>query len=145
MRQPLTLRLKSALFAGAAAGLFAPLLWPFVVLAMQGRIADWHVLLSGLVAVAGFGLLVGLVVSLFVGFPILLLLHKFALEQPLVVMGAGALISTLTLSEFMSWPIRLWPLYSFAVALGGLCGFVAWLCMRPHPASKRDGPRAARP
>ena len=145
MRQPLTLRLKSALFTGAAAGLFAPLLWPFVVLAMQGRVADWYLLFSGLVAVAGFALLVGLVVSLFVGFPALLLLHEFALEQPFVVIGVSALISTLTLSKFMSWPIGLWPLYSFAVALGGLCGFVACLHIRANHAVKRDAPQAGRP
>ena len=112
---------------------------------MQGRIADWYLLFSGLVAVAGFALLVGLVVSLFVGFPALLLLHEFALEQPFVVIGVSALISTLTLSKFMSWPIRLWPLYSFAMALGGLCGVVAWLHIRSNHAVKQDARKRRAP
>lgn len=138
MTQPFTLRLKSALFAGASAGLFAPALWPFVVLATQGRIGDWYVFLSGLGAVAAFALVIGLLVSLVVGFPVLLLLHKFALEHPPVVIGAGALIATLTLSKFMSWPLSLWPLYSFAMVLGGLCGLVAVRHMRSHLQSRRS-------
>jgi hypothetical protein len=145
MTQPYTLRLKSALFAGAAAGLFAPILWPFVILATQGRIANWYVLLSGLIAVAGIALVIGLLVSLLVGFPVLLLLHKLALEHPPVVIGAGALITTITLSKFMSWPLSHWPLYLFALVLGGLCGSVAVRHMRSNPAVKRDAPQAARP
>lgn len=144
MSPSFTLRFRSALLAGAVAGLFAPMLWPFVVWAMEGRIADWYSLLSGLLAVAGVAFIVGLAVSLAVGFPVLLLLHRFSLEQPLIVIGAGALISTVTLSKFMSWPMSLWPLYSFAVVLGALCGFVAVVHMRSNPAVKRDAPQAAR-
>ncbi|MFP5505346.1 MAG: hypothetical protein ACLGH6_04050 [Gammaproteobacteria bacterium] len=145
MTPPFTLRLKSALLAGAAAGLFAPALWPLVVLATQGRITDWYVFLSGLVAVAGLALAVGLLVSLVVGFPVLLLLHKLALEHPPVVIGAGALIATITLSKFMSWSLSLWPLYLFAMVLGGLCGLVAVGHMRTNHAVKRDAPQAVRP
>jgi hypothetical protein len=130
--------LRSALFGGAAAGLFAPALWPFVILAQHGRISDWYVLLSGLVAVAGLALLVGLLVALAIGFPVLLLLHKYALDRPLFVVIAGALISTATLSRLMSWPISHWPLYAFAVVLGGLCGLVAVGHMRSNIAVKRD-------
>lgn len=129
MSPSITLRFKSALLAGAVAGLFAPVLWPFVVWAMEGRIADWYSLLSGLLAVA-------------VGLPVLLLLHRLSLEQPLIIIGAGALISTVTLSKFMSWPFSLWPLYLFAAVLGGLCAFVAVVHMRSNPAAKRDAPQA---
>lgn len=140
MWYPFTLRLKSALLAGAAAGFFAPLLWPFVVLGKQGGITDWYVLLSGLFAVAWIAFVVGLLVSLAIGFPVLLLLHRFALDRPLVVIGAGALISTVTLSKFLSWPISHWQLYLFAVVLGGLCGFVSVLHMRSNSAVKRRAP-----
>lgn len=143
MSPSFTLRFKSALLAGAVAGLFAPVLWPFVVWAMEGRIADWHALLSGLLAVAGAAFIVGLAVSLAVGLPVLLLLQGLSLEQPAIVIGAGVLISTVTLSKFMSWPISLWPLYSFAAVLGGLCAFVAVAHMRANPAAKRDARQAA--
>ena len=144
MSPSFTLRFKSALVAGAAAGLFAPMLWPFVVWAVEGRIADWHSLLPGLLAVAASALIAGLAISLLLGLPVLLLLHRLSLEQPLIIIGAGALISTATLSNFMSWPVSRWPLYLFAVLLGGLCGFVAVAHMHANRAVAHDRPQATR-
>jgi hypothetical protein len=143
MSSSFTLRFKSSLLGGAVAGLFAPVLWPFVVLAMEGRIADWYTLLSGLVAVAGFAFIIGLAVSLVVGLPVLLLLHRFSLERPLIVVGAGALISTLALSKFMAWPISVWPVYSCGAMGGGLCAFVAVVHMRSNPSFKRGALKRA--
>jgi len=135
MRNRLRLRFKSALIAGATAGVFAPLLWPFVVWAVQGHISDWQSLLSGLLTVAGFALILGPAVSLIVGVPLLSLLDRLNLERPPVVVTAGALLGTVTVSNFMSWPLSLWPLYLYLLVLGGLCGFVAVRVMDSHTAA----------
>ena len=64
----------SALWGGAAASVFAPLLWPIVVLIEQGRIS--FSFLFALPSVAFIALLSGLVFSAIVGFPLLAVLDR---------------------------------------------------------------------
>lgn len=117
--------LKSALLAGAAAGLFAPLLWPLAILADQGRLTEWSILPSALLTVATFALLGGIAIGLLIGFPVLLLLRRFSLDRPSTVVLASMLIGVASVSGLFSWPPQAWPLYGFTALLSGLCGVVA--------------------
>jgi hypothetical protein len=124
LTHPYMVRLKSALLAGTSAGLFTPLLWPLVILGIQGRIVDCCVVFRGLVAVSAFAVAIGLIVAVVAAFPLLLLRHKFGVDGPLVVVCAGALIGTLTLSKFMSWPGRFGPCMRLRWSWAA---FAAWL------------------
>jgi hypothetical protein len=119
-----TLRsLRSALTGGAAAFLIAPLLWPFVVYIEQGHFSS--TLFAGLLAVSAFALAAGLVVALLVGFPLLVLLQRLRLTNPLLVVVPAALTSAVVFSKFLSWPLSAWPLYGYFLIVGGFCGGVA--------------------
>jgi len=117
--------LLSALFGGAAACIFAPVLWPLVIYLEKGGIPDLSGLLNGLVAVAGLALLGGLLLGVLVGFPLLLLFPRVGIRNPLFIVLAGAIASAVVFSGFMSWPASAWPLYAFFTIVGGLCGAVA--------------------
>jgi len=117
--------LVSALFGGAAAFLFAPILWPFAIYIEKGGIPELSVLLSGLLTVAGAALVGGLLLGLIVGFPLLLLFPRMGIRNPIFIVLAGAFSSAVVFSGFMSWPVSAWPLYAFFSIVGGLCGAVA--------------------
>lgn len=126
MISPVSKSLLSALFGGAAAFFFAPMLWPLVMLLQPSGFWYWDSsLLAGLLAVAGFALAGGLLFGLFIGFPLLLFLQRFKLNNPFYLILAGGALSTIVFSELLSWPARAWPLYGYLFAVGGLCGAVA--------------------
>ncbi|MBK7280572.1 hypothetical protein [Candidatus Aalborgicola defluviihabitans] len=107
----------SALWGGAAASVFAPLLWPIVVLIEQGRIS--FSFLFALPSVAFIALLSGLVFSAIVGFPLLVLSQKARLPATLVI-AIGALVSVFLFSALFSWPQSSWSLYAYVFTLGAL-------------------------
>ena len=132
MATPYSRSLLSALSGGAAAVFFAPLLWPIVVFAEQKGFADLYTFLVGLLAVAGVALAGGLSLGLIVGFPLLLLLQRWEIANPIVPVAAGAIASAIVFSGFLSWPASSWFLYSFFAVVGGLCGWVAAWRMRSN-------------
>ena len=123
MSHSLTKSLLSALLGGAAAFIFAPVLWPIVVYLEQGDLSS--TLLAGLLAVAFFALLGGLAFGLVIGFPLLALLKKVRLHSPLLIVSIGSLASAIVFSQFFSWPLSAWPLYGYFLIIGGLCSAVA--------------------
>lgn len=124
--------LLSALSGGATAFLFAPILWPLVVLQEQGAIADIASFMVGLLTVAGVALIGGLSLGLIVGFPLLLLLERRGITTPFIPVFVGAIASALIFSGFLSWTSAAWPLYFFFAAVGGLCGWVSAWRMRSN-------------
>jgi uncharacterized membrane protein len=141
MAASLIKKLLSALYGGASALFFAPLLWPIVIYHQQGHLSSS--LLVGLLAVAFFALLGGLTFGLFVGFPLLVLFERLHLSNPLFIVVAGAIASAVVFSKFLSWSLSSWPLYIFFLIVGGLCSSVAALKMRSNPAFKRDALKRA--
>jgi len=125
MTPPRSKNLLSALSGGAAAFVFAPLLWPLVIYLRQGSLTDLPVLLAGLLTVAGIALVGGVVLGLLIGFPLLLILQRFGLTSPLFAIFGGAIASVVVFSGLLSWPADAWPLYAFFSVVGGLCGAVA--------------------
>jgi hypothetical protein len=132
MATPYSQSLLSALSGGAAAVFFAPMLWPIVVFAEQGGFSDMTTFLVGLLTVAGVALVGGILLGLLVGFPLLLLLQRWEIANPIVVVAVGAIASAIVFSGFLSWPVSAWPLYSFFAVVGGLCGWVAAWRMRSN-------------
>lgn len=121
----LTRSLTSAVFGGVSAFFFGPLLWLGLIFLNDGEFSS--AAFAGLIAVALFATIAGLVFAVFVGFPILALFNRFGLHRPIFIILAASLASVLVFSRFLSLPLSAWPLYVYMCVLGALCGAVsAW-------------------
>ena len=133
--------LKASAFGGATAFIFAPLVWPAVVLIEQGTLSTS--VLTGLLGVALFAFFGGLTFAVLIGFPLGLILWSAKLTHPLVFMCVGGIASAVVFSQFLSWPPSAWPLYAFFLLVSALCSGVAAWRMRSNPSFKRTPDGAA--
>lgn len=127
MALPLANSLRAAVQGGSFAGIAAPLLWPLVLLldpppSQGGEPAS---LVQGLLLIALLALVAGIAVSVFVGFPALLVLVALRLAYPPVVALVGAGLAVPVVFGFFSWPQPSLSLVLFSSIVGALCGWVA--------------------
>lgn len=121
--------ITAALLAGGSAGFFAPLLWIPTLYVEKNLIYFDLTLAVGLFAVAFFSILIGLMVGLFIGFPLLLTINVFRIKyQNIVVPIMGAAVGGFTGYIFFQsddFSISVPKHYiAFSSTLGFLCSLV---------------------
>ena len=122
----------SCVVAGLLNGVLAPFSFSLLGLLVEGKLPD-VASVEALVAIVFFASTVGLLTCMIVGVPVLLLLKKLTLTNPVVSCAIGAAFgfmfavvffysrSTYDLSE--SWPMAI-----FYIIHGGFSGYLAgWL------------------
>ncbi len=131
-----------AFLAGLMPGIIAPLAWPLVVMAVEGSFPDWSVYPSAAVVISLFAIFFGLMGSVFVGSPILVVLSRFNLNLPWLaaVFGVFVSLSAFAVIELPNgdWPIsESWPLAVFFAINGAVCGYVASSYMHSNKSGLR--------
>jgi len=129
---------RASFVGGLFPAILAPMLWPIVVLLIEGNLVSF----SGLFYVLGIALIVGLSLALAIGFPMLLMLDYFHVNNTAT---AGVMFSLLAFFLFVYPPvegigglIERWPLVGFFSLLGGSAGAIAsYLSRRECPLQRR--------
>lgn len=133
--------------AGVIPAIFSPIVWPFVVLAMEGEFPNWSTYPMATFTIILFALVVGIFGCMIIGMPTILILQKFNMNIPMVASVIG-FISTMTLYLCFGPSLELapikqsWPIYLFLGVIGASCGYMASYLSRPNKRMQSDRPTA---
>lgn len=138
--------LMPSFLAGLLPGCLAPILFPFVVLLVEGRFPDWKNYPAAALTIALFGAVAGTIGSIALGVPSIFALEKLNLNKPPVVAAVGAVFGLLFflllgpehghVSLAQSWPIA-----AFVSLLAAVCGYSASKLSRFNIALQPKSPR----
>jgi hypothetical protein len=142
--------LNATAISGFLPGIFAPIIWPFVVVLMQGSWPTWSVYPMAAISVAFFALVFSLPFNFVLGSLVIISLEKFNLNHPLIVGLLGGLTAFfvyMLLATFNDYPPlkQAWPLGGYFSILGVICGVAASHISRTNKALKSDRANRAAP
>lgn len=122
--------IKATLLAGLLSGLVAPIIWPFVVLLIDGAWPTWSVYPIAAIAVSFFAVIIATPCCIVLGGLAIFILEKHNLNTPAII-GLSGLISALLLyllvatsNDYPSFS-QSWPLAAFFAIIGSTCGALA--------------------
>ena len=126
----------TSFLAGLMPGALAPILFPFVVLAVEGHFPSWETYPAAAITIAFFGIMAGTIGSIALGVPSLLALERLNLNRPPVVAAVGAAFGVLLFlllgPDHRQAPLaQSWPIAAFVSALAAVCGYLASKLSRP--------------
>ena len=143
--------LKANIISGLIPAVLAPILWPFVVLLSEGNFPSWETYPTAALIITSFAFLIGLCACLALGFPALLILKKYNLNEPTVASGVGlvlavALFFIIGVGGKDAVLSQTWPILMFFAVLGAACGATASILSRSNKSLKeRDREKRAAP
>ncbi len=131
--------IKSSFKAGLIPGLVAPIIWPLVVLLIEGRWPSWPAYPMAILPISLFAILIAAPSCLVLGAPALFVLERLNLNTPTIAGATGAIIALLIyfiLSLVNEYPSvsQSWPLAVFFAIIGASCGATASKLSRTNKA-----------
>jgi hypothetical protein len=131
--------LMASFLAGLLPGVIAPILFPFVVLIVDGYFPSLEIYPAAAISIAFFGAMAGTIGSIVLGVPSLLALERINLNRPPVVAAVGAVFGVLLFMLFGSdqkqAPLaQSWPIAAFISFLAAVCGYFSSKLSRPNKA-----------
>jgi hypothetical protein len=141
--------LMTSFLAGLLPGAIAPILFPFVVLIVEGHFPTWETYPVAAITIALFGAMAGIIGSIVLGIPSLLVLERLNLNRPLVVAVVGAAFGALLFLLFgpdhrQVSLAQSWPIAAFFSILAAVCGYFASKLSRPNKALQPTSPLTRR-
>ena len=141
--------LMTSFLAGLLPGVLAPILFPFVVLIVEGHFPSWEIYPVAAITIALFGVMAGTIGSIVLGVPSLLALERLNLNKPPVVAALGAIFGVLLFLLFgpdhrQASLAKSWPVAMFFSVLAAVCGYFASKLSRPNNALQPTSPLTRR-
>ena len=121
---------KASFFAGLLPGLIVPLVWPFVILAVEGDFPSWSSYPMAILTISCFSVVIGLGACIIFGAPILWAASRLRLNIPLFLALIGGALGLILFLMVLRVPdiSRLsesWPIATLFVLMAAICGYVA--------------------
>jgi hypothetical protein len=141
--------LMTSFLAGLLPGVIAPILFPFVILIVEGHFPSWETYPAAAITIAFFGAMAGAIGSVVLGVPSLLALERLNLNRPPVAAAVGAVFGVLLFLLFgpdqkQASLAQSWPIAAFFSALAAVCGYFASKLSRPNKALQPTSPLSRR-
>lgn len=135
--------IKATMLAGLLPGLVSPIIWPAVVLFVEGRWPTWSVYPMAALTISFFAIIIALPCCVIFGSPALVGLEKIKLNKSAIAGATGFIIALvvyflLAVSNNFSSLSPSWPLAAFFAANGAICAAVASSLSRTNKRVKAD-------
>ena len=142
--------IKSTLLAGLAPGVAAPIVWPAVVVLVEGKWPDWHVYPMAALAISSFSIFIAIPSCVTFGSVSLFILEKLDINTPAITGILGLILSLLlylSIASVNDYPpiSQAWPVAAFFSIMGAMCGVIASSVSCTNTALKRDRADRAAP
>lgn len=142
--------IKGTMLAGLLPGLMAPIIWPIVVLLVEGGWPTWSTYPMAALSISFFAIIIALPCCVGLGAPALFGLNKLNLNSPAI---AGILGFTMALLIFFLFAVsndyptfsQSWPLATFFAINGAIAGTAASLLSRTNKQRNTDSGAVAPP
>jgi hypothetical protein len=121
---------KASIFAGLLPGLIVPLVWPFVVFAVEGDYPSWSSYPMAMLTISYFSVAIGLGACIILGVPILWAASRLRLNIPLFIALIGGALGLILFLMVLRVPdtspsSESWPIATLFVLMAAICGYVA--------------------
>lgn len=128
---------KATLLAAVLSGLVAPIVWPFVILRIDGAWPTWSIYPMAALAISAFTVIISAPCCIVIGGTALFFLETHNFNAPIIT-GTLGLISSLVIFFLVgagnNYPSlsQSWPLAAFFAVFGVFCGVAASLLSRTN-------------